>query len=409
MPCSFTKILFFSEIISSAAVNSLFSPFFCYIAQKRISLLNIINPVNLSPMAQKVRIKDIAQLAGVSAGTVDRVLHNRGNVSPAARKAINAVLKDVGYRPNIHLAGISLRRTYMIVVTVPEFKKGEYWENFYKGVLRAIQVFENIKIDCKFLYYNQFNIYACREVFEQISDLSPDGVIIGPTFRDETIYLTGLLEERNVPYVYVDSTIDCTFPLAYYTADLYTCGYLMGKLLDMITPDDAEFAMFQTVRVGDASANTTILRKQGLMTYLNEVHKISRLHRVPFSVMEPERNEELIGNYFEQHPEVRGALVLNSRVSVVADYFKKHGNNRVKLIGIDLTEDNIRALKDGMVDFVIGQRPEQQGYMAIKALIQHLIYGTKIKVDNVIPLDIITRENVDLYREFGDVAYVESK
>ncbi len=53
-------------------------------------------------MAQKIRIKDIARLAGVSAGTVDRVLHNRGNVSTEARRAIEAVFREVDYRPNIH-------------------------------------------------------------------------------------------------------------------------------------------------------------------------------------------------------------------------------------------------------------------------------------------------------------------
>ena len=36
-------------------------------------------------MAKKIRIKDIADLAGVSAGTVDRVLHNRGNVTEDKR------------------------------------------------------------------------------------------------------------------------------------------------------------------------------------------------------------------------------------------------------------------------------------------------------------------------------------
>ena len=50
-------------------------------------------------MSQKIRIKDIARLAGVSPGTVDRVLHNRGNVSPSARKAIDAVLEQVGLTP----------------------------------------------------------------------------------------------------------------------------------------------------------------------------------------------------------------------------------------------------------------------------------------------------------------------
>lgn len=360
-------------------------------------------------MAQKIRIKDIAQLAGISPGTVDRVLHNRGNVSPAARQAIDAVLKQVGYQPNIHLSGISLRRHYKIVVTIPEFKKGEYWENTYKGIQRAINVYENIRIDCKFMYYNQFDLYACRNTFEQITAQHPDGVIIGPTFRDETIYLTTLLEEGNIPYIYVDSTIDCTFPLAYFASNPHTCGYLMGKLIDTITPPDAEYALFQAIRVGDASANTTILRKQGLMSYMADRQLTGALHRVAFSVMEPERNKELIGDFFERHPAVRGAVVLSSRGSVIAHYLHKHRIEGVKLIGIDLTENNIREVKNGNMDFVLGQRPEQQGYMAVKSLIQYLIYGNKVKVDNVMPLDIITRENLDLYSEFSEVAYVDAK
>ena len=360
-------------------------------------------------MSQKIRIKDIARLAGVSPGTVDRVLHNRGNVSPSARKAIDAVLEQVGYQPNMHLSGISLRRHYRIVVTFPEFKKGEYWESTYKGIMRAIRVFENINIECKFMYYNQFDLYACRSTFEQITTLEPDGVIVSPTFRDETIYLTTIFEERNIPYVYVDSAIDCTFPLAYFIADPFKCGYLIGKLLDMITPDDAEFVLFQAIRVGDASANTTILRKQGFMTYLSEHDKVRALHRLSFSVLEPERNDELIGDFFEQHPQVRGAVVLSSRGSVIASYLRKHRIDGVELISVDLTENNIREIRNGIIDFVLGQRPEQQGYMAVKTLIQYLIYGKKVRVENIMPLDIITRENLDLYNEFSEIAYIDMK
>ena len=44
-------------------------------------------------MTEKIRIKDIALRAGVSVGTVDRVLHKRPNVSPKDLEKVENVLK----------------------------------------------------------------------------------------------------------------------------------------------------------------------------------------------------------------------------------------------------------------------------------------------------------------------------
>ena len=53
-------------------------------------------------MAKQLTITDIAKLAGVSAGTVDRILHRRGKVSERSRAAVEKVLAESGYRNNIH-------------------------------------------------------------------------------------------------------------------------------------------------------------------------------------------------------------------------------------------------------------------------------------------------------------------
>ena len=45
-------------------------------------------------MNEKIRIKDIAERAGVSVGTVDRVLHDRPNVSKPAREKVERALKE---------------------------------------------------------------------------------------------------------------------------------------------------------------------------------------------------------------------------------------------------------------------------------------------------------------------------
>ncbi len=52
-------------------------------------------------LGKNIRIKDIARLAGVSAGTVDRVLHNRGRVSEEALQKITEVMKQIDYKPNL--------------------------------------------------------------------------------------------------------------------------------------------------------------------------------------------------------------------------------------------------------------------------------------------------------------------
>ena len=49
--------------------------------------------INLKTMAERIRIKDIAERAGVSVGTVDRVLHDRPNVSKPAREKVEQALK----------------------------------------------------------------------------------------------------------------------------------------------------------------------------------------------------------------------------------------------------------------------------------------------------------------------------
>lgn len=52
-------------------------------------------------MNKNYRIKDIAELSGVSTGTVDRILHERGKVSEDARKKVEKVLKEIDYQPNL--------------------------------------------------------------------------------------------------------------------------------------------------------------------------------------------------------------------------------------------------------------------------------------------------------------------
>jgi LacI family transcriptional regulator len=51
---------------------------------------------------KKVTIKDIARIAGVSRGTVDRVINERGNVAEDVEKKIMKIASELGYEKNPH-------------------------------------------------------------------------------------------------------------------------------------------------------------------------------------------------------------------------------------------------------------------------------------------------------------------
>jgi len=351
-------------------------------------------------MQRKIRIKDIAEMAGVSPGTVDRILHNRGNVSESARTAVEEVLKKVNYKPNIHITGLSLKRKYKVVITTPTVTQGEYWESIHSGIQHALEEYENIRVKLLVHTYNEFDINSCREVYNKIASIDADGVIIGLTFKEETKWLTNQLEDKGIPYIFVDSTMENSSPLAFFTSDHYRCGYLMARLITSIIPKGSDIGMSEAVRVGIERANTSTLRKKGFNDYLVEHNIKNTVLKIPYTAMEPEKNDAWMADFFDKQHNIGGMVFFNSRGGVLADYFAKNSITNIRLIGVDLTASNVNGLRGGFIDFLIGQEPEHQGFLAMKTLIEYLVYKRPVKVHNHVQLDILTRETIDYYSQF---------
>lgn len=351
----------------------------------------------------KIRIKDIAKKAGVSTGTVDRVLHNRGNVSEKARKAVEKILNEESYKPNLHISGMSLKRKYTIIVTTPDSKKGEYWDSIQKGIDQLLEDYDNIKVDLIRLPYDQYDIFSCQRIFKQVGAMDADGVIIGTTFTKEAIALTEELDKKSIPYIFVDSMVENTKCLAYFTANHYICGYLMCKLLTQVIEKGTDIGILQAERIGSESANTTILRKHGLYDYLEENNLTNKVKHIPFSATDNQRNDLMLSKFFYEHKNIGGVVVLNSRGNIVADYFKKNNINNIRLVCIDITDANAQSLREGKIDFLLCQEPEQQGVLAMKTLIEYLVYHQPVKMENYLPLNILTRETIDYCRLFNRI------
>ena len=84
-------------------------------------------------------INEIAEKAGVSIGTVDRVIHNRGRVSPETISKVKKIIEDSGFTPNPLARQLALNKPVRIGVLLPKLKSDSaYWNLIYSGIQKAI-------------------------------------------------------------------------------------------------------------------------------------------------------------------------------------------------------------------------------------------------------------------------------
>ena len=222
------------------------------------------------------KIKDIAAMAGVSVGTVDRVLHNRGDVSEKSRKKVEQVLEKILYRPNLLVSSIGVKRKITLAIVLPSHQQGEYWEQIEKGIHQALYDFSKIRTETKTFYYDQFDLYSCRTAYSQALEYACDAMIIGPTFREETVLFSRKLDEQGTPYVFIDTLIPSCNQRAFFGPDSRMLGYIEAKLLSDVIGEEKDIAILHAVRSGNESSLQTVVRKAGFFEYFDTVSSKNR-------------------------------------------------------------------------------------------------------------------------------------
>ena len=343
-------------------------------------------------------MEQVAQAAGVSIGTVDRVLHNREGVSEKTREKVFKVINEIGYKPNIYASILSRRKEFTIVAIIPYFQTGEYWELVYNGITRAVKQSQGLNIDLKIFYYNQFELESFRGACRNTIGVQPDALFIAPIYKEETIRLVHQLTSLSIPVAYIDTKPENTDYLAYFGMPLFESGYLAADLL--VGNDSAvkEVVSFNIDR-GEAPPNdSTLNRHRGFLAYLKDNNPGCTLTDCSMSPFDFLYNMRLFDAFFEEHPDVKHIITFNSRAHLISDWMEIRGIRDKKLLGFDMLQANIRALKNGTISVLIAERTDTEAFKAVKSLIDFLVLRQRPRRrDNFSTIDILTRYNVDFY------------
>ena len=362
-------------------------------------------------MKERIRIKDIATEAGVSPGTVDRVIHKRGNVSKKAKDKVLSALKTLDYSPNILASALAYNRKWKVAALIPSSAADSFWDQPKVGILKALSVVEDYGVVVDFFHFEENNVTEFNEHASKILSSNYASVIISPIFTEQSIDFLKQCEEMDIPFVQINTCLDLTASnlLCYVGQDSYHSGNLGAKLL-AFGLTSGEKAMICHLEELIYDSQHLIDKERGFKDYFQE-HKSLNIEVVTGQFADP-YDEEGLYNYFKiflkENPEVKGIFVTTSRAFHVAKALSKLSVDNLKLVGFDLIEENLAFLESEEIDFLINQNPFKQGYLALINIFNFLIRRIEPSKLQHLPLDVVMRENVTYYTDtqFNDIPVV---
>jgi LacI family transcriptional regulator len=340
-----------------------------------------------------VRIKDIALKANVSVGTVDRVLHNRGRVAEDVRQRVLQIAEELQYEPNLIARTLGSNRAYRLAALVPDAQLDPYWQQPRLGMEKAEKELRRYGVRVESFTFNQYEVGSFLRQADAIAANPPDGILVAPLFYRESLPLFEAWQAQAIPFVAFNTQIPESRPLSYIGQDSYGSGFLAGKLLHYGQLGPATFLVAHIAEDFTNSAHL-IRKEQGFLNYF-EQHDPSGQYTVIHADLAVDTVQRQLDALLWQHPGIGGIFVTTSKAYVLAPLLPRH----IRLVGYDLLPENQRYLREGAIDFLINQNPQGQGYWGVVRLADHLVFRQPVAPLYHLPLDIVTKENLQYYVE----------
>lgn len=320
-------------------------------------------------------------------------------MAESTKKKILQIVKELNYHPNILASTLASKKSALFATLFPEPPSPDgYWTRPAIGVKKRVTELRQYGIQVQPFTFSQTDPKSFAENAQKVLELKPDGVVFAPFYKKESNTFINKLKELDIPFVFIDSEIKNAGQLGYIGQNSYQSGLVSGKLLDLILPEGNVLIIHFAKEMDNQ--NHLVQRERGFYDWYaknkREIHQLFTIEVPDTSdVKWMERIVKII-----QDKNIKGIFVTNSKVFYVGHLIEKYGLSDLKIIGHDLLKENVAFLKKDIVHFLICQRPEEQGYNAINKIFRYVVQKRVTAKENYTSIDIVTKENVDYYKEF---------
>ena len=318
----------------------------------------------------KAGVREIARLAGVSIGTVDRALHGRKEVSEKTREKILALADKIGYKPNLTARALAAgRATIRIGVVIPKEIR-YFYDKVRDGILEEAQRFAHLGVEVLYEPIPRLGRGEEPAVRRMIKE-RVQAIVLTPGNPERMAPLIDQAEKSaNIRVVCVSSDDSRSARSTAISVEPRRNGMLAAELLAKCSPSPARAAIVTGMLATEDHARKAAgfsAAFPGKVLAVIEGHENER-----------ETHDKVL-RLLKSSTALNGLYVSTANCLPVCRALEESGRaGKVRLIVTDLFKDSAPYLRSGVITAAIDQRPYQQGQMAVRLLVDHFVRSAQL-------------------------------
>ncbi|MCZ9852072.1 LacI family DNA-binding transcriptional regulator [Brachyspira hyodysenteriae] len=340
-------------------------------------------------------IREIAKLAGVSIGTVDRALNNRGRIDHDVEQKILDIAKSLNYKPDKIAKSLAIRKKKFKIAAVLNTYNNLFFEDVIRGIEIAGKEIEEFGMSIIIKRCKDFDADNQLELIEEAINEGANAMAIVAINDERVKNKISELYNNNFPIVLLNSFVDSKDCIAYVGCNYDLAGEIAASLLNIISNgNNINLLVFSN------NFNKMLGNKKRVDSLVNRLKSDYKNVNVQ-SIIEMEKDNNL--NFDKSKDNLLKYMDTDVVICPGAET-SKYVINAIKELGLYnkikiITYDCSDVVKEGLLDrgivASITQNPKEQGYRAIKVLFEYLLTKTiPDKRYTYIETQVIFRENL---------------
>lgn len=323
-----------------------------------------------------ITVKEIADLAGVSRGTVDRALKNRPGINEETKKRILEIAEQYDYKPNIIGKALVYSGKPIHIAVILNSIGNPFFDDVKAGIFAAAEEFESYGFQ---ITLSEFKGYDVKNLLQLLDKLPEDisNIILTPIRDKRVAQKLHSLRDNIKNVIMLSGTVEGLENAVYVGCDYLKSGRIAGRVTGLISGGSANLFIVN----GSLQHKGHGQRVEGIKTVLKKDYPSIRLVGVAQSDDDDETAYREMKKAFREHPEIDFVYITAGGVNGTLQAVREH-TKKVRVCTFDDTETTRKALQNGSVLATICQQPFEQGYNSVKALFDKII--TKKDVQNAI-------------------------